>query len=67
MVTQVFALQAEQMTRQLQRLTPRQMSLILGVVRIVQRAKQAIYSRKLLVLSIIMLIVALLLRWTGFL
>lgn len=55
--------QAEQMTKQLQKLTPRQMSMILGAARVFQQVKQAIVTHKMLVLSIVVFVFALLLRW----
>ena len=59
-------LQAEQMTKQLQRLTPGQMSAMLSLIKYGQRAKQALITHKLLVLSVLALLFALFLRWLGF-
>ena len=59
-------MQAEQMTKQLKRLSPWQMSMIIGAIQVVQQARNFIWERKMLVVSLLVLLLAFLLRWLGY-
>ncbi|KAK9792261.1 hypothetical protein WJX73_001096 [Symbiochloris irregularis] len=58
--------QAEQMTKQLKKLTPGQMSAVLSMIKYAQMAKQAMVRHKMLIISVTILLLALFLQWLGY-